>query len=303
MAVYPVALESFEHMERHYSSIKPIRGSKKVPIGCRGRPYEHIVKKDKFNYAVYSGNREAINWSVASPHSLVTVRYYGSYADQLFLYRFLPMGMKFFGRAGKWFLSAESTGGKWVDHVIPYVYDQRYAGLSRGNSMHELVFKGSQKEGWTLLSPEYPTVRLRVNKKAKAPYVKAFKKFWEDFTVLAPLLNIRKETHWGDREGYNKAKSAVGNYLGDEYYKREMFGYGKCPNKGNGDLTRKLLLDNDAEQRADLMVMFICDAWDNAPFDYNTRTTKDIFADPKALRGKLTQWLNKECNFIEECLI
>ena len=285
MAVYTVALESFEHMERHYSSIMPIRGSKKVPIGCRGRPVEHIVKKDKFNYAVYSGNREAINWSVASPHSLVTVRYYGSYADQLFLYRFLPMGMKFFGRAGKWFLSAESTGGKWVDHVIPCVYDQRYAGISRGNSMHELVFKGSQKEGWTLLSPEYPTVRLRVNKKAKAPYAKAFKKLWEDFTTLAPLLNMGHSNY--ERRVSKKAKEAVFNY--------------SCSSEGNP--IRALLLDNDAEQRADLMVMFICDAWDSAPYDYNTRTVKDIFADPKALRGKLTQWLNKECNFIEECLI
>ena len=288
MAVYAVALESFEHMERHYSRINPIRGSKKVPIGCRTRPHEQIIKKDRYNYAVCKDpSEEVINWSVASPHSLVTIRYYGSYSDQLFLHRFLPLGMKFIKRSGVWFISIESAYGKWVDHIIPSVYDRRYAGLGRGNSTHELVFKGSQKDGWTLASPEYPTVRPRINKEAKAPYTKAFKKFWEDFTVLAPLLNVRKAPRWDDREGYSKAKFAVGNY--------------DC--SSNGNPTRALLLDNDAEQRVDLMVMFIHEAWRSSPYDYHTRTSKDIFADPKALRGKLTQWLNKECNFIEECLI
>ena len=54
MTVYRVALRSFEEVEKHYCSVKPIRGTSIRPIGKRARKHEHIVKVSDDRYDIMS---------------------------------------------------------------------------------------------------------------------------------------------------------------------------------------------------------------------------------------------------------
>mgnify|MGYP003632186172 FL=1 len=288
MTVYRVSLRSFEGVEEHYCSVKPIRGTSIRPIGKRARKGECIkkVSDDHYNIMGYS-YIPTVTWLRSDGDTYVHIYNHGTTSSYRYLERVIPHGLHFaMSASGKhrisWVERPPMNMGHSGEAYIPDMHNSAYT----GDPVPHLRFirDGSY---WRQVGTKFHPPRTRVRKETKQPYRKAIAKFYDDLLVMIPMLR-----NSFTREGVRSANSALqGGVGGSKTYLAQS--------ASNARKFRGVLLDEEHEHRADLMIAIIgclqesslhlCDGnGKNVPIW--KRTT---------LRDSYNRWINDRLNFTE----
>ena len=226
MAKYVYNMETFREVERNYDNTKPIRGkgknAGKLPIGCRARPHEEMVKVNDNCYALYDQtywwwkeHREkwaehgqaAILWTRDPKKNTESVRIrncgVGTNAHERidFLYHFQPRSLTVVGKGSGHY--AIRTGGE--DYYLPknimHTRDRQLHLTSTGyavvmavdafsgyDNMDVTFTRAIGSHAWTLASKRHFQPRPRVNKELKAQHKQGIEQTRDWMWSLAMVL-------------------------------------------------------------------------------------------------------------------
>ena len=300
MTVYRVALRSFEAVEEHYCAVKPIRGTDIRPMGKRTRKYERIVKVSDDHYDIMGDNYNdektpTVSWVRLGGDTYVNIYNHGSTSSYRFLERVIPQGLHFaMSQSGKhrisWVekppMNVGHSGEAYIPEVRNWAY--KYRGnrspvLNSGKRPHLRFIRDG--EHWRQVATKYHPPRTRIRKETKQPYRKAIAKFYDDLLVMIPMLRDNFT-----REGVGASNSTLQGGKGHIYLAHSA---------SLGHMFRRVILDEEHELRADLMIAIIgsleatslhlCDGeGKNVPVW--KRTT---------LRSTYNNWINDRLHFTE----
>ena len=289
MTVYRVSLRSFEGVEEHYCSVKPIRGTSIRPIGKRARNHEYIkkVSDDHYNIMGCFDSTPVVTWLRSDGDTYVHIYNHGSTLAYRYLERVIPAGLHFaMAQSGKhrisWVERPPMNMGHSGEAYIPDMHNSAY----KGDPVPHLRFI-RDGDHWRQVGTKFHPPRTRVRKETKQPYRKAIAKFYDDLLVMIPMLRDSFTI-----EGVRSANSALqGGIGGSKIYLSHS--------ASNARKFRDVLLDEEHEHRADLMIAIIgcleqtslhqCDGeGKNVPIW--KRTT---------LRDSYNRWINDRLNFTE----
>tara|TARA_R110000764_G_scaffold233403_1_gene326359 strand:- start:1644 stop:2585 length:942 start_codon:yes stop_codon:yes gene_type:complete len=199
MTKYIYNMETFREVERNYDNTKPIRGkgknAGKVPIGCRTRPHEEIVKVNDNCYALYDEtfwwwkeHREkwaehgqaAVLWTRDPKKNTESVRIRNcgvgtnAFCRTEFLYHFQPRSL-IIAPAGSGHYAIRTGGEEYylpknvmcLDGNRAYINQDHYAEY---DGMDVTFTRSIGDHAWTLTSKRHFKPRPRVNKELKEQY-------------------------------------------------------------------------------------------------------------------------------------
>ena len=291
MTVYRVALRSFEEVERHYCSVKPIRGTSIRPIGKRARNHEYIkrVSDDHYNIMGCFDSTPVVSWLRSDGDTYVHIYNHGVTSSYRYLERVIPAGL---------FLAMSQSGNHRISWVERPLINMGHSGEAYIPDMHNSAYKGIPvphlhfiRDGdcWRQVGTKFHPPRRRVRKETKQPYRKAIAKFYDDLLVMIPML---RDSFTKQGVGYaNSALQGGGGRNGWEGYLAHSLPM--------ANLYREILLDEEHEHRADLMIAIIgsleqtslhqCDGYGkNVPIWKRTN-----------LRNSYNNWINERLFFTE----
>ena len=291
MTVYRVALRSFEEVERHYCSVKPIRGTSIRPIGKRARKHEHIIKVSDDHYDIMSAHLPlkypTVSWLRSDGDTYVHIYNYGDTSSYRYLERVIPAGL---------FLALSQSGNHRISWIGSPLMDVG-SGEAFIPDVHRLDYKCNyvvphlrfirNGDHWRQVGTKFHPPRRRVRKEAKQPYRRAIAKFYDDLLVMIPMLRDSFT-----REGVGSANSALqGGASGSKVYLAHSLPM--------ANLYRKILLDEEHEHRADLMIAII-GSLEQASLHLCDGSGKNVPIWKRAyLRDSYRRWINERLFFIE----
>ena len=288
MTVYRVSLRSFEEVEEHYCSVKPIRGTSIRPIGKRARNHECIkkVSDDHYNIMGYS-SIPTVTWLRSDGDTYVHIYNHGCISAYRYLERVIPAGLHFaVVQSGKhrisWVERPPMNMGHSGEAYIPDMYNSAY----KGDPAPHLRFI-RDGDHWRQVGTKFHPPRTRVRKETKQPYRKAIAKFYDDLLVMIPMLRDSFTI-----EGARSANSALqGGIGGSKIYLSHS--------ASNARKFRDVLLDEEHEHRADLMIAIIGCLQQTSLHQCDGEGKNVPIWKRTTLRDSYNRWINDRLNFTE----
>tara|TARA_R110001606_G_scaffold376064_1_gene534567 strand:- start:409 stop:1323 length:915 start_codon:yes stop_codon:yes gene_type:complete len=293
MTVYRVALRSFEEVEKHYCSVKPIRGTSIRPIGKRARKHEHIVKVSDDRYDIMSAfsalEYPIVSWLRSDGDTYVHIYNHGVASSYRYLERVIPAGL---------FLAISQSGNhriSWVESPLmdvgsgeAFIPDVHRSGYKCDYVVPHLRFI-RDGDCWRQVGTKFYPPRRRVRKEAKQPYRKAIAKFYDDLLVMIPMLRDSFT-----KQGVGYANSALQGGGG-----RSGWGGYLAHSLPMANLYREILLDEEHGHRADLMIAII-GSLEQASLHQCDGNGKNVPIWKRTnLRNSYNNWINERLFFTE----
>ena len=309
MAKMMWSLNDFQEVKARYEVVKPIKGkgknAGKVPIACRKRAHEEIVKVNDNCYALYDDtywwwreHREkwalhgqaAILWTRDPKNGTETIRIrncgvgMNAFGRADFLNRFLPYCMRVRpASSGRYNVVSQGeayylpknvmhTRGKQLDNTSysDYMPPDSFSSYDGMDITMKRVL-GTLK--WGLASIEHKHPRRRINKEAKKemqPHINSFLNWcWVRTPSIIDTVSSGYTRDYWSREEYFRDRSVVMNAIQDE----------------------------DDADRFNLLLYFLQRVKYNQAWD----AKDDEWAhDPKQFRTKFNSFINSVCKFTYE---
>ena len=302
-------LNDFEEVEARYETVKPIRGkgrnAGKVPIACRKRAHEEIVRVNANCYALYDEtywwwreHREkwaehgqaAILWTRNRMEGTesIRIRNCGVGMNALcridFLNRFLPYSVRVRSSgSGRYNVTTSDTVRMTIEkYYLPknvmhtqmrQITDTSYQDYmpqdcySPYDSMDVTLTRPIGTAQWELTSVEHKPPRKRVDKEAKKAIQPHIDSFLDWCWVRTPSII-----------------DTVPSRYTREYWERETLFRDDWIAKG-------AIQDEDAEHRFDLLLYFL----QKVKYNQAWNATDDWAHDPKQFRARFNSFINSVC--------
>ena len=318
MALHWLSLNKFEDVEKHYDSIKPIRGSDNIrPIGDRARKWEHIVKVNKNKYVICDTlwtddvqctwhedragmiKRAALTWTRTKDGEFFTVRNRtGAWAHTsryTFLDRVLPQGMYCSVEYGKQYIVNRDTDerqflpkSRWINERAYDRHKQTSASMywhapnyvKRDDKTH-VTYKRCQKIS-DVTVPTYAYMCVEGNHKIPVKRVRVNKEAKKPYL---PAIKEFVEWAWDMRP---IIEHSIGDWSAMSQYHREA---GECIH--NHEAFKRMLSDPESKYRVPVLADMLNDmcSWD---WSVNCR---QLTTDPTKFRQALNTRINRMGGF------
>ncbi len=319
MALHWLSLNTFEDVEKHYDSIKPIRGTNIRPLGDRARKWEHIKKISKNKYILcdnlpasdFGGNeayiwqedakgmekRAALTWTRTKDGEFFTVRNgSGSWAHNsryTFLDRVLPQGMYCAVEYGKQYIVNRQNNesqflpkSRWVnkkyhDWVTKTTrWKPSFRYTTRDDKTH-VTYKRCQEIS-DVTVPTYAYMCVEGNHKIPVKRLRVNK------DAKKPYLSAIKEFVEWAWDMRPVLEHSIGDWQAMANYRRKA---GECIH--NHEAFKRMLSDAESEYRVPVLADMLNDmcSWD---WSYNCR---QLTTDPKKFRQALNTRINRMGGF------
>ena len=313
MALHWLSLNTFEDVEKHYDSIKPIRGTNIRPLGDRARKWEHIKKISKNKYILcdnlpasdFCGStayvwqedakgmekRAALTWTRTKDGEYITVRNgSGSWSHNsryTFLDRVLPQGMYCAVEHGKQYIVNRDTD------------ERQFLPKSRWVNKKYLDWQNNTNTGWVpndrftakddKVHVKYKridgeTIFMCVEGDHKIPV----KRVRVNKDAKKPYLSAIKEFVEWAWDMRPILEHTIGDWQAMGNYRRKA---GECIH--NHEAFKRMLSDAESEYRVPVLADMLNDM---CSWDWSV-SCRQLTTDPKKFRQALNTRINRMGGF------